>query len=101
VIKLLKKIDETDTVEPPEGTSGWEVAAPWPRYHRPGHKTVASTSTVVCPWTRSTFWTPAVAELLFLKYGPMLETLIFQCSIAIAHKFENFTNISKRLWDRV
>src|SRR6218665_2223565 len=31
----------------------------------------------------------------------MLETLIFQCSIAIAHKFDNFTNISKRLWDLV
>jgi len=31
----------------------------------------------------------------------MSETLIFQCSIAIAHKFENFTNISKRLWDLV
>src|SRR6218665_3044470 len=31
----------------------------------------------------------------------MLETLIFQCSIAIAHKFNNFTNISKRLWDLV
>src|SRR6218665_4137547 len=31
----------------------------------------------------------------------MLETLIFLCSIAIAHKFDNFTNISKRLWDLV
>src|SRR6218665_4186167 len=31
----------------------------------------------------------------------MLETLIFQGSIAIAHKFDNFTNISKRLCDLV
>jgi len=31
----------------------------------------------------------------------MLETLIFQYYIAIAHKFDNFTNISKRLWDLV
>jgi len=31
----------------------------------------------------------------------MLETLTFQCSIAIAHKFDNFTNISKRLYDLV
>src|SRR6218665_4207634 len=31
----------------------------------------------------------------------MLETLIFQCSIAIAHKFDNFNNISKRLWNLV
>src|SRR6218665_2625408 len=31
----------------------------------------------------------------------MLETLIFQCSIAIAHKFDNFTNISKRLFELV
>ena len=31
----------------------------------------------------------------------MLETLIFQCSIAIAHNFDNFTNISIRLWNLV
>src|SRR6218665_319640 len=31
----------------------------------------------------------------------MLKTLIFQCFIAIAHKFDNFTNNSKRLWDLV
>jgi len=31
----------------------------------------------------------------------MLETLNFQCSIAIAHEFDNFMNISKRLWDLV
>src|SRR6218665_180737 len=31
----------------------------------------------------------------------MLETLIFQCSIAIAHKYDNFMNISKRLWNLV
>src|SRR6218665_2153259 len=31
----------------------------------------------------------------------MLETLIFQWSIAIAHKFDNVLNIFKRLWDLV
>src|SRR6218665_3036321 len=31
----------------------------------------------------------------------MLETLIFQWSIAIAHKFDNVSNIFKRLWDLV
>ena len=39
------------------------VAVVWPRYHRPGHQTVASTSRVVWPSTRRTFWTPDLAEL--------------------------------------
>ena len=50
--------------------SDWGVAALWPRDHRPGHQTVASTSTVVCPWTGRTFWTPTVAELHFLTCRP-------------------------------
>jgi len=46
--------------------SDWRVAVVWPRDRRPGHQTVASTSTVVCLWTRRTFWTPDVAELHLL-----------------------------------